>query len=127
MNSAPQDWTRRPAGRLIVMLGALAIIWGSRTQLGRGEERQGRQGHTDYPEEGVRVIISQKKWDKAKRLLQSLSTKLDESLWVDHKDLEKTRGYLIYVSRTYPPMTPFFKGLHLTIDAWHPERDEEGW
>jgi hypothetical protein len=33
--------------------------------------------YTDDPEEGVRVLIYQKKWDKAKRLLQSLSTKLD--------------------------------------------------
>jgi hypothetical protein len=39
--------------------------------------------------------------------------------------LEKTRGFLVYVSKTYPPMTPFLKGLHLTIYAWRPERDEE--
>jgi hypothetical protein len=45
---------------------------------------------------------------------------------VDHKELEKTRGFLIYVSRTYPPMNPFLKGMHLKIDAWRPERDEEG-
>jgi hypothetical protein len=74
----------------------------------------------------ISSLISQKKWDKAKRLLQILRTKLDESLWVDHKELEKTRGFLIYASRIYPPMSPFLKGLHLPIDAWRPERDEEG-
>jgi hypothetical protein len=24
-------------------------------------------------------------------------------------------------------MTPFLKGLHLTIDAWRPKRDKKGW
>jgi hypothetical protein len=43
--------------------------------------------YTDNHEEGIRVLISQKKWDKAKRLLQTLRTKLDESLWVDLKEL----------------------------------------
>jgi hypothetical protein len=81
--------------------------------------------YTDDPEEGGRVLISQKKWYKAKRLLQSLRTKLDESLWVDHKELEKTGVFIIYVLRTYPPMTPFLKSLRLPIDAWRPERYEE--
>jgi hypothetical protein len=83
--------------------------------------------YTDNPEEGVRVLISHNKWDTVKRLLQSLRTKLEESLWVDHNELEKTWGFLIYVSRMYPPMNPFLKGPHLTIDAWRPERDDEGW
>jgi hypothetical protein len=43
----------------------------------------GSMTYTDDPEEGVRVSISQKKRDKAKRLLQSVSNTLDESLWVD--------------------------------------------
>jgi hypothetical protein len=83
--------------------------------------------YTDDPEEGIMVLISQKKWDKLKRLLKSLMTKLEESLWVDHKKLEKTQGFLIYVSRIFLPMTPFLKDLHLTIDAWCPKRDEEIW
>jgi hypothetical protein len=66
--------------------------------------------YTNDPEEGFRVLISQKKWDKAKRLLRSLRMKLEESLWVDHNEFEKGRGGLIYVSQTYPPMTLFLKG-----------------
>jgi hypothetical protein len=41
---------------------------------------EGFMAYTDDPEEGVGVLIYQKKWDKAKRLLQSLRTKLEESL-----------------------------------------------
>eukprot|EP00986_Skeletonema_menzelii_P007431 scaffold2926_cov176-Skeletonema_menzelii.AAC.1 len=43
------------------------------------------------------------------------------------KALEKARGFLIYVGRTYRWMNPYLKGLHLTIDGWRPDRDEEGY
>jgi hypothetical protein len=46
---------------------------------------------------------------------------------VDHKVLERTRGLLVYVARTYKPMDPFILGFHLTIDSWRSGRDEEGW
>lgn len=45
---------------------------------------------------------------------------------VDRKRLEQIRGFLIYVSRTYPWMPPYLKGLHLTIDSWRPGRNEQG-
>ena len=44
-----------------------------------------------------------------------------------HKQAERIRGFLIYVSRTYRAMVPYLKGLHLTLDFWRPNRDEEGW
>ena len=44
-----------------------------------------------------------------------------------HKQAERIRGFLIYVSRTYKAMVPYLKGLHLTLDFWRPGRDEEGW
>jgi hypothetical protein len=33
----------------------------------------------------------------------------------------------VHVQRTYPALTPYLKGLHLTIDGWHPNQDSEGW
>jgi hypothetical protein len=62
-----------------------------------------------------------------KRLLGIIREKLEESMWVDHSELENIRGFLIYIYRTYPSLNPFPKGLHLTIDAWLPERDDKGW
>jgi hypothetical protein len=46
---------------------------------------------------------------------------------LDHKDLERGRGFLIYLSRTYPPVTPFFLGLKQNIDGWRHHRHEYGW
>ena len=39
----------------------------------------------------------------------------------------KTPGFLLYVTRTYPSMVPYLKGIHLTLDSWRPQRDSEGW
>jgi hypothetical protein len=75
----------------------------------------------------VRVLITKKKWDKGKRIIGALVRQRKESPWLDHKELERGRGFLIYLSRTYPPMTPFLLGLHQTIDGWRPYRHEDGW
>jgi hypothetical protein len=46
---------------------------------------------------------------------------------LDFKSLESKRGFLIYVTRTYPSMVPYLKGMHLTLDSWRPYRDADGW
>jgi hypothetical protein len=46
---------------------------------------------------------------------------------LSHKIAEKCRGFLVYVSRTYRAMVPYLKGLHLTLDFWRADRDEDGW
>jgi len=44
-----------------------------------------------------------------------------------HKQLESVRGSLVYLSRTYPALVPYLKGIHLTLDSWRPNRDSQGW
>ena len=36
------------------------------------------------------------------------------------------RGTLGYGTQTYDPLTPYFKGLHITIDGWRPDRYSDG-
>ena len=76
---------------------------------------------------GVGVLVSQDKWDKTKRLIREVREQLAAGSTLNHKELQWTRGFLIYVSRTYPMMVPYLKGLHHTLDAWHGNRDEDGW
>jgi hypothetical protein len=83
--------------------------------------------YTDNEEAGLRVLVARKKWCKAKHLLANLDALLKESEMVDHKVLERNRGFLVYVARTYKPTAPFLLGFHLTIDSWRPGLDEEGW
>ena len=40
--------------------------------------------------------------------------------------MESIRGFLLYVSSTYRYMTPYMKGVYLTLDSWIPFRYEEG-
>ena len=52
---------------------------------------------------------------------------VDDNQGINHKELERARGFLIYVSRTYRPFKPYLRGLHKTIDIWRPHRDQDGW
>ncbi len=81
--------------------------------------------HTDA--DGVEVSVSVERWSKAKAMLVWLDTSLKASNELDHKTLESYRGYLVYISRTYPNITPYLKGIHLTLDSWRPWRAEDSW
>lgn len=35
-----------------------------------------------------------------------------------HSTLESYRGFLMYISRTYPMVAPYLKGIHLVLDSW---------
>ena len=41
--------------------------------------------------------------------------------------MESIRGFLLYATSTYRYMTPYLKGLSLTLYIWRPYIDEEGW
>jgi hypothetical protein len=78
---------------------------------------------------GIYLTTSQDKWDKGKSYISELQSALAAvpRPWLDHKTLERIRGFLVHLQRVYPAITPFLKGLHLTIDSWRPGRDDEGW
>jgi hypothetical protein len=86
--------------------------------------------------EGVCVLASKDKWQKAKALLQEIQEMLDQDPnampryrleQIRGFCLEQIRGFLIYVTRTYPCMTPYLIGIHMTIDGWRQNRKEDGW
>jgi hypothetical protein len=52
---------------------------------------------------------------------------LKEDGIIDFKILESYKGFLIYISRTYPSITPYLKGIYITLDSWRPWRDEKAW
>jgi hypothetical protein len=67
-------------------------------------------GSMAYTNKGeVWVFIAKKKWDKGKVIIWTLVRQRKESPWLDHKELERERGFLIYLSRTPPPV-PIFVG-----------------
>jgi hypothetical protein len=78
----------------------------------------GSMVYTYDAEAGVWVLVSRKKWAEANRLLANLHGLVMASEWVDHKVLERIKGLLVYVSRTYYPLTHFLIGLYMSIYGW---------
>ena len=79
-------------------------------------------------EEEVVVLVLEEKWAKAKMHIGKMVQEVVEGKgYVNFKDMEKRRGFLVYVTRTYPSMVPYLKGIHLTLDSWRPQRDADGW
>ena len=77
---------------------------------------------------GVCVLTSKEKWSKMRGILEKWRTALlDIHQHLSHKELLSDRGFLVYVTRTYPAMVPYLKGFHLTIEMWRGGRDPEGW
>ena len=77
---------------------------------------------------GVYVMVSEAKWEKTQTLLAELQSLLEQTPdALPVKTLERTRGFLNYVTQTYRPLIPYLNGLHLTLDGWRPNRDDEGW
>jgi hypothetical protein len=50
---------------------------------------------------------------------------MNHSQQLNHKELEKKRGFFIYESRTYPALVPFLKGTHQTLEMLRQNRDED--
>jgi hypothetical protein len=76
---------------------------------------------------GVFLTVTVERWQKAKQMIQWIHDGISSGTPLLHKTLESYRGFLVYVSRTYPYLVPYLKGIHLTLDSWRPNRDAEGW
>lgn len=80
------------------------------------------------PGVGTFVMTTQKKWDKAKGLVNDLVNQvIVDKLAVNHKSLERSCGFLCHLSRTYPAMFPYLKGFYNTLNSWRLGRDKDGW
>jgi hypothetical protein len=74
----------------------------------------------------VTVLATHEKWVKLKALIQWLWENHDDPDGIDHKLLERKRGFLLHMVQTYPALNPYLKGVHGTLDYWRRNRDENG-
>lgn len=79
-------------------------------------------GSVLHTEGGLHALSSAKQWSKAKELIKEAIELLDarNDGLLPHHRLLQIRGFLVYVSRLYPWMPPYLKGMHLTVEAWRP-------
>ena len=72
--------------------------------------------------------VSLEQWEKTKLSLTQVAGWMNkDSSRIPRKNLERIRGFLVYVATTYHVLTPYLRGIHLTLDSWRPNRDEDGW
>ena len=74
----------------------------------------------------VTVLATREKWVKLKAILVWLEEELENSLGIDHKLLERKRGFLVHMVQTYPALNPYLKGVHGTLDYWRCNRNVNG-
>ena len=81
------------------------------------------------PGEGLFVTCSQEKWDKAKNIVTKYmeAVLVDPTATMDRKQLERDRGFLIHICRTFTQLVPYLKGIHHTLESWRFGRDDDGW
>ena len=46
---------------------------------------------------------------------------------LDHKSLERDVGFLVHLSRTFPAIFPYLRGIYNTLNSWRKGRDHDGW
>ena len=46
---------------------------------------------------------------------------------IHYKTKESIVGFIVYVNLTYTSLTPYLKGIYLTLNFWQNGRNEEGW
>jgi hypothetical protein len=76
--------------------------------------------------------VSQEKWDRGRLLIKDLLGHFgteggSHRPTLDRKELERSAGFLNHLAMTFDEVTPFMKGIYLTLNAWRPQRDGEGW
>ena len=77
--------------------------------------------------DAVYKTVSAERWKKTKGHVQRLVEWAAKEEEIDRKELERIRGFLVYVSLTFQSMVPYLKGIHLTLESWRPDRNEDGW
>ena len=80
----------------------------------------------------MKVYTSQEKWSRGRSIVDSWSKHYDtceKSVLpvFNHKQLERDRGFMIHLGRTYPWIMPYLKGVHHTLETWRSQRDGDGW
>jgi hypothetical protein len=114
--------------RVAKILNFLGLQDAARKRRGPEQEPGAWSGSVVHTTGGhVTVLISMERWAKLKSIIQWIDLQLKEEGGMDFKTLEKNRGVLVYISRTYPALVPYLKGVHLTLDSWREWRKEDGW
>jgi hypothetical protein len=119
------------AGHRLAYIQAYLGVQDAARKLREADKRGGAWAgfvvHTN-PDVGVCVLTTEEKWLKFKGIIEKWLNRLESGeQQLNHKELQKDRGFCVHVCHNYPGMKPFLKGFHLSLEMWRGNRDAEGW
>ena len=84
------------------LIGYLGILYTCRKKIDPSHELREWVGTSvDSSKYVATVFVSTKKWKRSEKMILRITKKLEEGNGLNFKILERDRGYLIYISRTY--------------------------
>jgi hypothetical protein len=123
----------RASQRVLSVLPPLGLQDAARKRRVPGMEAGAWAGSVVHTTKGEVVVKApQDKWVKLQGQVDWLvgeveKCKIGASKGIPYDDLERVRGFMVHMVRTYPSLNPYLKGVHLTLSSWLPDRDEDGW
>ena len=75
----------------------------------------------------ITIMVSLQKLTGGNSMLLRIQEELHSNGWLDYKQLERERRFLVYLFRTYRSMCPFLKGSYQTLAYWCDSKDENGY
>ena len=75
------------------------------------------------------MMFSQDIWYKGNYLVEFFNNRIviGGNNLLDRKELENSVGFLVHLSRTFPALFPYFKGIYLNMESWKIGRSSDGW
>jgi len=132
--AATQEFAWRASSRMAKTCGWLGLQDAARKRREPSVHPGAWAGSVVHVEDdAVYKLVTQELWDKTKAKIDWIWKEVQEiragikTDHMDYKTLESYRGFLIYVAQTYTTLVPYLKGIHLTLDSWRPNRDDDGW
>ena len=71
-----------------------------------------------YQHNYLLTCVDKLKWGETRKHLEWMSEEEQKGEVLKHKKSEQAQGFLVYVSRKYPYMTTYLKGINLALDQW---------
>jgi hypothetical protein len=123
----------RASQRVSSVLASLGLQDAARKRRPPSQKAGAWAGSIVHTSDGeVAVLAPQDKWEKLRGQIEWLEAEhvkfeLGMSKGLPYEELEKMRGFMVHMVRSYPSLNPYLKGIHLTLCSWLPGRDEDGW
>ena len=81
----------------------------------------------EYWSEFTTKITNPEKWDFLRITLEWFANYVKQKLKAPWKTVLEKCGFLVCCTLKYSFLTTDLKGIHISVEAYHPNKDNDGW